>query len=333
MFKLNFKIALRSLMRYKTISFINVGGLAIGLSACLLIILYVSYESGYDKQFKDSGQLYQAMINLYDVDNSILRTIDQTQNVLAGTLKSEFPEVEESARLTDSYPRLLQIKDNSIKMESRYADPDIFKILDYTFLSGNPQKALADPNSIVLTESAAKNLFGTSQVLNRSVRFENLTVLKITGVIADLPVNMTYKFQALTPWKLFENLNEWPKAPAWGNHNYYTLVKVNKNTDILSLNNKLKGLVQKNLPLAKEDIFLYPMVDFHLHGNFVNGQPSEGRIQQIYLFVGLSVGILLIACINFINLATANAQKRAKEIGVKKTIGASRISLMLQFGL
>ncbi|MFP5079476.1 ABC transporter permease [Pedobacter sp. JCM 36344] len=320
-------------MRYRSISLINVVGLAIGISSCLLLLLYISYESSYDKQFKDSEKLYQGMINLYDVDGSILRTIDQTQNVLAGTLKSEFPEVVESARLTDIYPRLIQAGNNSLKLESRYADPEVLNIFDYTFLSGNPGKALVDPNSVVLTESAARKLFGSTQVLNRTVRFEDQAILKVSGVIKDLPANITYNFQALTTWKLFENLNEWPKAPAWGNHNYYTLVKVKANSNIATLNDKLKGLIQRNLKGAKEDIFLYPLTDIHLHGSFVGGQPSGGRIQQVHLFIGLSIGILMIACINFINLSTTNAQKRAKEIGVKKTIGASRFSLILQFGL
>jgi putative ABC transport system permease protein len=333
MFRLNFKIALRSLMRYKSVSLINIAGLGIGISSCLLLLLYVSYESSYDKHFKDSERLYQAMVNLYDVDGGVLRTIDQTQNVLAASLKSEFPDVEESARLTDSYPRLLQTGENSIKLSSRYADPSFLKLFDFKFLSGNPIKAFDDPNSVVLTESVAIRLFGSAQVLNRSVRFEDQVDLKVSGVIKDLPANTTYNFQILTPWKLFENLNEWPKAPAWGNHNYYTLVRLKTNSDVSLLNEKLKGLVQRNLKLAKEDIFLYPLNNLHLHGTFVNGQPSGGRIQQIHLFIGLSIGILLIACVNFINLSTANAQRRAKEIGVKKTIGATRFSLVLQFGL
>jgi putative ABC transport system permease protein len=333
MFRLNFKIALRSLMRYKSVSLINIAGLGIGISSCLLLLLYVSYESGYDKHFKDSERLYQAMVNLYDVDGGVLRTIDQTQNVLAASLKSEFPDVEESARITDSYPRLLQAGENSIKLSSRYADPSILKLFDFKFLSGNPVKALNDPNSVVLTESVANQLFGSAQVLNRSVRFEDQVDLKVSGVIKDLPANTTYNFQILTPWKLFENLNEWPKTPNWGNHNYYTLVRLKTNSDVSLLNEKLKGLVQRNLKLAKEDIFLYPLNDLHLHGTFVNGQPNGGRIQQIHLFIGLSIGILLIACVNFINLSTANAQRRAKEIGVKKTIGATRFSLVLQFGL
>jgi putative ABC transport system permease protein len=333
MFRLNFKIALRSLMRYKSVSLINIAGLGIGISSCLLLLLYVSYESSYDKHFKNSERLYQAMVNLYDVDGGVLRTIDQTQNVLAASLKSEFPDVEESARLTDSYPRLLQAGENSIKLSSRYADPSFLKLFDFKFLSGNPTKAFDDPNSVVLTESAAKQLFGSDQVLNRSVRFEDQVDLKVSGVIKDLPANTTYNFQILTPWKLFENLNEWPKAPAWGNHGYYTLVRLKTNSDVSLLNEKLKGLVQRNLKLAKEDIFLYPLNDLHLHGTFVNGQPNGGRIQQIHLFIGLSIGILLIACVNFINLSTANAQRRAKEIGVKKTIGATRFSLVLQFGL
>jgi putative ABC transport system permease protein len=278
MFRLNFKIAFRSLIRFKSISLINVAGLGIGISSCFLLLLYVSYERGFDKQFQDSDRIFLAMINLYDADGSVLRTIDQTQNVLAAELKSSFPEVVETARLTDSYPRLIQVGQNTLKLNSRYTDPAIFDLFNYAFLTGNPKLALSDPNSIVLTESAAMQLFGSTQVLNKSVRFEAQAILKVTGVIKDLPANITYDFQALTPWKLFENLNVWPKTPAWGNHNYYTLLNLKDNSSVQAINDKLRGLIKRNLKLAKEDVFLYPLTDIHLHDTFINGKPAGGRI-------------------------------------------------------
>ena len=333
MFRLNLKIALRSLFRNKVYAAINIGGLAIGLTSCLLLLLYAGYEWGYDRQFKNSPHIYQAMINLNDQKGEVIRTINQSQNVMLAALKEEFSEVLYGARITDVYKRLVTNGQESLKLDSRYVDPDFLKLFDYHFISGNPTKALNDPNSIVLTETAAKRIFGTTDVLNQKVRFENQVDLKVTAVIKDLPTNITYGFESLTTFTLYENLNQWPKKPNWGSHDYYTLIKVNENTDIEAFNIKLKGFVGKHFAAAKEDVFIYPLTKLHLYGTFLNGKSIGGNIKQLQLFVGLSIGILLIACINFMNLATASTQGRAKEIGVKKTMGASRSNLVFQFML
>ena len=331
MFKLNFKIALRNIWKNRISSLINIGGLAIGLSACLLLMLYAYYEWDFDKQFENADHIYQAMVNVYDSNGKINSTLDQTQNVLAATLKEEFPEITHISRTTDRYKRLLSVGDQKLKIDSRYADPDFLQVFKYQYLSGNPAKALSDPNSIVLTEKAAKLLFGTINVLNKTVRFEDFVNLKVTAVIKDLPANVSYPFEALAPWKLFENLNQWPARTNWGNHSFFTLMELNKEANVSQLNIKLKDIVRQHYALAKEDIFLFPLTKIHLYGQFVNGKSSGGQIQQVEIFVGLSLGILLVACINFMNLSTAYAQKRAKEIAIKKTIGATKISLIFQF--
>lgn len=331
MFKLNFKIALRNIWKNRTSSMINIGGLAIGLSACLLLLLYAHYEWSYDKQFENSDRIYQAMINVYDGNGKVTRTLDQTQNILASTLKEEFPEIVHISRATDNYKRLLVADDHKLKIYSRYADPDFLKVFKYQYISGNAAKALNDPYSIVLTEKAALRLFGTTDVLNKTVRFEDHSNLKITAVIKDLPANVTYPFEALTPWKLFEDLNQWPAKTNWGNHSFFTLMELNKDANVNQLNIKLKNVVRRHFALAKEDVFVFPLTKLHLYGQFVNGTSSGGKIQQVKIFVGLSMGILLIACINFMNLSTAYAQKRTKEIAIKKTIGATKISLIFQF--
>lgn len=331
MFRLNFKIALRNIWKNRTSSLINIWGLAIGLSACLLLLLYASYEWNYDQQFQDSEQIYQPMVNAYDGNGQITRTLDLTQNVLAATLKQDFPEIEHIGRTTNLYKRLFTVGDHKLKLDGRYADPDFLRVFNYQFISGNPDKALNDPYSVILTEKGAKRLFGTTAVLNRTVRFENQVDLKVTAVIKDLPANVTYTFEALAPWALFANLNKWPLKENWGNHSFYTVLKLRKDADASLLNTKIKDIVRKHFALAKEDIFIYPLTKLHLYGQFMNGKSVGGKIRQVKIFVGLSLGILLIACINFMNLSTAYAQKRAKEIGIKKTIGATKMSLILQF--
>ena len=333
MFKLNLKIALRNLFKNKVYAAINIGGLALGLTSSLLLMLYATYEWSYDKQFKNSNHIYQAMINLQDKSGNVIRTIDQSQNVMLAALKQEFPEVDFGARATSSYKRLVATKEQSLKLQSRYVDQDFLQLFDYEFISGNPAKALNDPNSIVLTETAANKIFGKTDVLNQTVRFENQVDLKVTAIIKDLPANITFGFESLTTWALYENLNEWPKQPSWGSHDYHTLIKPDEKANVTSFNSKLKGFVKKQFANANEEVFLYPLTKLHLYGTFVNGQSSGGNINQVRLFVGLAFGILLIACINFMNLATASTQSRAKEIGVKKTLGATRTNLITQFML
>ncbi|QNK64366.1 ABC transporter permease [Pedobacter sp. PAMC26386] len=331
MFKLNFKIAFRNIWKHKSSSIINIGGLATGLSAFLLLMLYAHYEWNYDKQFKNSDQIYQAMTNSYDGNGNTVGTIDLSANILAPTLKEKFAEIIHIARTTDLYPRLVTNGNSSFKIKSRYADPDFFRIFGFQFISGNPEKALLDPNSIILTETTAKRLFGTRDALNKTIKFEDQANLKVTAVIKDLPANISYPFEAISTWRLFENLNHWPSKINWGNHSFYTLITLAQNTDVSQLNQKLKGLVKNHLAIAKEDVFLFPLTQLHLYGDFVNGKSVGGKIEQVQLYMALAFGILLIACINFINLATAHSQKRAKEVGIKKTIGATKSALVLQF--
>lgn len=333
MFKLNFKIAMRNLLRNKTVSLINISGLAIGLASCLMLMLYVSYEWRYDKQFKNASNIYQVMVNFYGADKNIVATGDQTGNTLAATLKDEMPEVAHVGRILWESKRLLANGKNTFKFKGRYADPEILKIFDYQYINGSPDKALSDPNSIILTESTAKRLFGSTDVLNNTLRFENQANLKVTAVIKDLPPNTTYNFECLVPWKLFENLNQWVLEPNWHNYSFYTLLTLKKDADVTLFNQKIKNTIRKHAPskVTEAEPFAYPLTETRLSGSFVNGKPEGGGMVKVKIFISLALGILIIACINFMNLATARSQKRAKEVGIKKTIGASRKSLILQF--
>ncbi|MES2456161.1 MAG: ABC transporter permease [Bacteroidota bacterium] len=333
MFKVNLKIAFRSLLKHKTASLINVSGLAIGLAASLMLLLYVQYQWSYDKQFGNTENTYHLMVNFYGADKSITGTGVQVPNVLPAVLKEETPEIEHISRVLWASRRLLAYGQNSFKVESRYADPDLLRIFKFDYLSGNPDKAFDDPNSIVLTESTAVKLFGTADVLNRTLRFENLANLKVTAVVKDLPPNFTYGFEALAPWKLYENLNQWPADPNWGNYSYFTLLSLKPGTTAAAVNEKIKNSIASHTGTKTMEAapFVYPLERFHLYGHFVNGIDDGGQIEQVRIFVILALGILAIACINFMNLSTARSQKRAKEVGIRKTIGASRRSLMMQF--
>ncbi|WP_145855726.1 ABC transporter permease [Pedobacter suwonensis] len=333
MFKLNLKIALRNLWKNKTSSFINVVGLAIGLAACLMLLLYVTYEWNFDKQAKNWRNVYVAMTNVPGDGNKIAATFNGTTTALGPLLKAHLPEVKYVARMDYGKKSLIANGQNSYKKDSKFAEPDLLKMYDYQFISGDPKTALKNPLSAILTESTAKTLFGTTDVLNKVVRYQDRENLTITGVIKDLPENSSNRFDFLMPWSFYEILDRDVKDLNWNNYSFVTMVLLDQNADIDLVNRKVDALVKANAPqnAQSQPHFLYQASKLHLFGKFENGKPIGGDIEQIYLFIGLAFGILLIACINFMNMATAKSEKRAKEVGIKKTIGANRSSLILQF--
>ena len=333
MFRLNLKIALRNLWKNKTSSFINVIGLAIGLAACLMLLLYVSYEWNFDKQAKNSANVFVAMTNVPGEGNKIAGTFNGTTTALAPLLKQNLPEVKYVARMDYGKKSLIANGQNSYKKDSKFAESDILKMYDYEFIAGDAKTALSNPLSVILTESTAKTLFGTTDVLNKSIRYQDQENLKITGVIKDLPENSSNRFDFLMPWSFYEIVDESAKDLNWNNYSFVTMVTLNANANIDLVNRKLEGLVKANTPqnAQSQPHFLYQASKLHLFGKFENGKSVGGDIEQVYLFIGLAFGILLIACINFMNMATAKSEKRAKEVGIKKTIGANRTSLIFQF--
>lgn len=331
MFKLNFKIALRNIWKNKTSSVINIVGLAVGLSACLLLLLYVSYEMNFDRQFKDADKIYQVMANFQDASGKITSTGASPGNGIAMAIRDKIPEVDAITRVSGGDASLIANQQNSFKRVNLFADPEILKIFNYEFIAGNPKVALNVPNSLVLTESTAKLLFGTTDVLNKTVKYRNKHNLKVTGVIKDLPVNTSLRFDYLMPWSFYESVENWVKEPGWGNFNFLAIARVNDKAKLELINSKVKKLFNENYTEQRNENFLFPLADRHLHGEFLNGKSVGGDIERIYLFIALAFGILLIACVNFMNMATAKSERRAKEVGIKKTLGATRGSLITQF--
>ncbi|NTE05651.1 FtsX-like permease family protein [Agrobacterium tumefaciens] len=333
MFKLNLKIALRNLWKNKTSSFINVIGLAIGLAACILLLLYVSYEWNYDKQAKNWENVYVALTNVPGEGNKIAGTFNGSTTALGPLLKQNLPEAKYIARMDYGTKSLIANGEKSFKKDSKFAEPDILKMYDYQFISGDSKTALTHPLSVVLTESTAKLLFGTTDVLNKSVRYQDKENLIITGVIKDLPENSSNRFDFLMPWSFYEIVDASAKDLNWTNYSFVTMVLLNPDANIDLVNRKIDAMVKANTQQNSQSQphFLYQASKMHLFGKFENGKAVGGDIEQIWLFMGLAFGILLIACINFMNMATAKSEKRAKEVGIKKTIGANRTSLIFQF--
>ncbi|WP_343524254.1 ABC transporter permease [Pedobacter sp.] len=331
MFRLNLKIALRNLWKNKVSSFINVVGLAIGLAACLTLLLYVTYEWNFDKQAKNSADVYTAMTNIPGDNGKISGTFEGSTTAFGPAIRQGLPELRYMARMDYGGKNLIANGQNAFKRQSKFAEPDILKMYDYHFIQGNANTALNHPNSVIVTESTAKVLFGSTDVLNRIVRFKDQIDLNITGVIEDQPDNSSNKFDYLMPWSLYESIDRGAKDLNWSNYSFITLVMLKSGVDLNLVNQKINQIEKKNNTNNQQSQVLFPLAKLHLYGKFEDGKSVGGAIEQIYLFVGLAFGILLIACINFMNMATAKSEKRAKEVGIKKTIGANRSSLIVQF--
>ena len=333
MFKLNIKIALRNLWKNKTSSFINVIGLAIGLAACLMLLVYVSYEWNFDKHGKKSANLFTVMTNIPGDDGKIFKTFEGSTTALGPLLKAEIPEIKHLARMNYLKKGLIAVGENSFKKLGKFAEPEILKLFDYEFIEGNAATAMQNPKSIIITESTADALFGSTNVLNRVVRYQDMEDLTVSAVIKDLPDNTsaTLKFDYLMPWAFYEMVDSDAKSLNWGNFSYVTMFLLDSKADVAKVSEKVDKVVKTHLDQATQPYSIYQFNKLHLYGKFENGVSVGGDIEQIYLFVGLAFGILMIACINFMNMATAKSEKRAKEVGIKKTIGANRISLITQF--
>jgi putative ABC transport system permease protein len=329
MFRLNLKIALRNLWKNKGFTLINLGGLAIGLASCMILLLYVAYEWSYDKQFADSDKTY--VVYQSSPANGKTFSWAWTPNVMAAEVATNVPGVKYASHSTYPNSNLVSRGDKKITTRTVFADPFFIKILDYKFLRGNPETVLKNMNSIILTESFSKKLFGSEDPINKTVKLENEDVLKVEAVIADVPENSSINFECLMPWSLFEKRQEWVRGINWGNNMCLTLVQLKGNEFFGEANASMKGIYQRNDKDNNAVAMLHPLTKWHLFSDFENGKSVGGKIGQLKIFLLLAFCILLIACVNFMNLSTARSERRAKEVGIRKAIGSTRKSLISQF--
>ncbi|HUH28659.1 ABC transporter permease [Gelidibacter sp.] len=323
MFRNYIKIAFRNLWRNKGFSAINISGLAIAMAGVILISIWIQNELSFDRFHTNEKDLYKVWNSYRSVDGHISNG-DVTSAPLGNALVDEFPEVIKSARIYWSANRLFSFEDKSIKTKGNEVDKAFLTMFSFPLLKGDAEHALDDVNNIVISETFAKNLFGDTDPINQILKVDNEESYKVTGVLKDLPSNTTFDFDYLTSLKTSEANAE------WGANSYYTYVQLQPNTTIEGFNEKIKNIVI-NKSSYKWEVFLYPFSRSHLYGYFENGIETGGRIETVRLLALIGGLILLIACINFMNLSTAQSQKRAKEVGVRKVIGAGKSSLIGQF--
>jgi putative ABC transport system permease protein len=313
MIKNYLKTAWRNIRKHPGFSLINAGGLTLGIASCLLLMLYVAYHLGYDHQFSNIDNIYIVQNN--QPGDGKIYTFSATPGVLAAAAKSEVPDVVQAIRV-ESYigGGLLAYNNKNFKEDGIYADPRFFSVFSYHFIEGNPASALAQPNSIVITKDLAKKLFGNSDPINKLITRNNKSPFMVSGVIDNVPVNSSNQFSFVIPYAVFENENDWVKTSGWGNNFLETIVQLKSPASLAKANNILNPIVGKYNTGSKEQLFLYPYGKLHLYGNFENGKVAGGLIDQMHLFELLAFCILLIACVNFMNLSTARSEERAKEV-------------------
>jgi putative ABC transport system permease protein len=328
MIKNYLKVALRNLLRNKGFSVINISGFAIGMASAVLILLWIQDELGYDRFHHNEDRLFQVWSS-DELDGGI-RSLVFTPQMLAPALKKDYPEVQDAARIGWSFPSLFTYKDKKLKITGTWADPSFLTMFNFPVLKGDAKTALHDPYSVVITQGMAKKLFGDEDPIGKIVKIDNAENFTVTALLKDVPDNTQFEIGYL-------NSSEYLRAKGyfdtdWTNISVRTFALLKPGTSLSSINSKIKDIdVRYSGNRAKTMSFLFPFSDVRLYSDFKNGKSVGGRIEVLRTFGLIAVFILLIACINFMNLSTARSEKRAKEVGIRKVSGAMKKSLIAQF--
>ena len=329
MFVNYFKTAFRNLRKNKTNSFLNIFGLAIGIACAGLIFLWVEDEVNFDNRNVKKDRLYQVLQHWEYPDN--IRTGGSTPGLLAPTMKSEIPGVVNTCRSSEGPISLLfTIDDKSVYASGRYVDSSLFSMFTLPFAEGNAKNAFAQLHSIVITEKTARKFFaGDKNVVGKTLKVDNKQDYIISGVLKDLPENSSLQFEWMAPFEIEFQQNQYLKN--WGSNSINTYVELDPSASPATVNKQLYNYIQLKVPDAINHAFLFSMNDWRLYGKFENGKQTGGRIEYVRMFSLIAWIILFIACINFMNLATARSEKRAREVGVRKVLGAEKKTLIAQF--
>jgi putative ABC transport system permease protein len=338
-----FKIAWRNLQKNKAFSCINILGLSIGISVCFIIMLFIQDELSFDRFNKNADRIvrinFKASINGGKINES------NVMPPVAAALKSDYAEVEEATRLKrDGIAKVTYNNQTYKEGQSAFVDPNFFRVFSVPFIKGDSKTALLQPNSIVVTQEMARKYFGNKDPLGKTLVYNNTGLFKVTGVMEKMPANAHFHFDMLCS---LESIDE-AKDPSWMTSNYFTYVLLKKGYDYKKLEAKLPGMVEKymgpqilqsmGMSLAQFrtkgnelGFTLQPLTAIHLHGDSSTELEPGGDVKYVYIFGAIAIFMLLIASINFINLSTAGASKRAKEIGIRKVMGSGKFDLVKQF--
>ncbi len=333
MIKNFFKTTLRNLWKNKAFSLINIMGLALGLACSLLIMLWVNEEYKVDAFHKKGSQLYSVIEKQYRDDQ--VTAFHGGPGLMADEMKKVLPEVQYASNYAWNEFSTFEANNKIIKESGNHAGQDFFKMFDYPLLEGNAITALQTPLDIAISKKMAEDFFGSpAEAIGKTIRYQNRKDLKIMAVFADLPNNSTTRFDYILNWQDFLEGNEWTRD--WTNNGPATYIMLRQGTNAKAFQNKIARFLdnynKEQTPHSFIRLGIQHYGDIYLHSNFdKNGELSGGRIQYVQLFSIVAIFILLIACINFMNLTTARSVKRSREIGVRKVVGAMRSALIRQF--
>lgn len=320
------KVALRNLVRSKGFTLINIAGLASGMATAILIFIWIFHEVSFDEFHVNKASIYQAW-NKGKMDDRI-QCWPSTPTVLGPTLKAEYEDVAEVARANSRW-FVTATGDRKISTKALIVDPSFLKIFTFPLIEGDTRTALQDSYSVVVTEKMALKMFDDPHALGKEIRI-NDELYKVTGVLKDLPLQTDFDFEYLMPWAFMTRNGD--DEVNWANNGVSTYVQLKEGHSFASASEKIKDIsIRHSEGSVKEEILLHPISRWHLYSRFENGKSVGGRIDIVRLFAIIGGFVLLVACINFMNLSTARSEKRAKEVGVRKVSGADKSLLVWQF--
>jgi putative ABC transport system permease protein len=335
MFRNYFKTAWRNFINNKVYSTINILGLAAGMAVALLIGLWVHYAFSFNKFLPDYEQLYQVKRNFNSNGDTL--TFNTTSLKLADALRNQVAEIEYVAESDWMGRHGLMVGDKKIYKRGAQIGSDFLKMFQYPLVEGNAATVLKDPYSIVLTESMAKALFGNENPMNKMVRFDNRHDLKVTGILKDIPANSSLQFNFLVPFSYYEQNTDWVKSSrtgSFGENSFQIFVRLKPGVSSAQVAPKIRdieNMEKNNVSAMNSKVIMQPLARWRLYAEYKNGKEAGGFIDYVRMFGIIGVLVLLIACINFVNLTTARSEKRAREVGVRKAVGSGRRALVFQF--
>jgi len=332
MLKNFFVVAVRNLFKSRLYSVINITGLSIGIVCSVLILLWVHDETSFDSFLPKAGRLYQVWVNA-EFDGSItswssvpLPTYEEMKTADGNLLNSVVTGWGNQ--------HLLTVDETRIVKKGYYVSEEFLDMFEFPLIAGNGADVLDDPSSIVITESLAQVLFGDEDPVNKIIRVDDASELKVTGILKDIPKNSSFQFEYLLTWKHRESISPWVvrNKDNWGNYSFQIFIELNDGSKEVDVEKSIRDiLTEKGQNDIRRELYLHPLLRWRLYSNFENGKESGGMSDYVQLFTVIAIFILVIACINFMNLATARSERRAREVGIRKSMGSNRFELIFQF--
>ncbi len=326
------KVTLRNLRRNSLYSFINISGLAIGISCSILILLWVQDETSFDKFIPKADRLHQVWVNA-EFDNAV-QSWNSVPLPTYEAMKTAHSKIVNSAVAGWGANRLIARDDNRIMQPGYFVSEEFLDMFEFPMLVGDRSEVLDDPSSIVISESLAQIMFKDENPIGQFLKVDDQSVLKVTGIFEDTPANSSFQFDYLMPWKHRESILPWvvENKNNWGNYSFQVYIELNEAGAAAEVEAAVAGmLAEKGQDDMPRSFFLHAMPRWRLHSNFENGKEAGGQHEYVTLFTAIALFILIIACINFMNLATARSERRAREVGIRKSLGSRRGQLIAQF--